>query len=206
MTRQTGDSLHSDILHRPKALLFDMDGTLTRPMLDFAKIKTEMGIGSRPILEAIAEMNPSAREGAEAILRRHEDEAARNSELNDGCRELLAWIAAKPIPTALITRNSRRSVEIVLHRHGLQFDTVISREDGRHKPHPDPLLLACEKFNVAIHDAWMIGDGLYDIEAGVAAGCRTIWLSHGKPKAFEAMPWRTVSGLIELTAVLRECL
>ena len=40
----------------PKAILFDMDGTLTAPMLDFPRIKAEMGIGERPILEALAEL------------------------------------------------------------------------------------------------------------------------------------------------------
>src|SRR5258706_313311 len=45
----------------PKALLFDMDGTLTRPMLDFPRIKAEMGIGSKPILEALAEMRGAER-------------------------------------------------------------------------------------------------------------------------------------------------
>ena len=41
-------------LPRPRALLFDMDGTLTEPMLDFARIKSEMGIGDQAILEAMA--------------------------------------------------------------------------------------------------------------------------------------------------------
>ena len=48
----------------PRAVLFDMDGTLTEPMLDFPRIKAEMGIGDRPILEALAEMSgPDARRG-----------------------------------------------------------------------------------------------------------------------------------------------
>ncbi len=44
-----------------EAFLFDMDGTLTEPLLDFPRIKAEMGIGNRPILEALAEMDDSAR-------------------------------------------------------------------------------------------------------------------------------------------------
>src|SRR5689334_12399618 len=94
----------------PRAILFDMDGTLTEPMLDFPKIKAEMGIGARPILEALAEMSPHLRAQAEAVLLRHEDHAAENSTLNPGCRELLDHLTGHSIPTALITRNSRRSV------------------------------------------------------------------------------------------------
>ena len=46
----------------PRAVLFDMDGTLTEPMLDFPRSKAEMGIGQRPILEALAEVHPTTLE------------------------------------------------------------------------------------------------------------------------------------------------
>src|SRR5438045_2627562 len=95
----------------PAAVLFDMDGTLTEPMLDFPRIKAEMGIGDRPILEALAEMNPQDRLAAEAVLHRHEEEAARGSLLNPGCRELLEWLDARGGATAVLTRNCRRGVE-----------------------------------------------------------------------------------------------
>ena len=190
----------------PKALLFDMDGTLTHPRLNFPQIKAEMGIGTHPILEALAEMNDLDRAKAERILHHHEESAAAASVLNDGCEELLEWIARRGIPTALITRNTRASVRTVLARHGLNFNILITRDDGRHKPHPDPLYLACKELNVAAADTWMIGDGQYDVEAGLAAGARTVWISHGQPKDFLAEPWRTLQNLIELTALLRECL
>jgi hypothetical protein len=76
----------------PKAILFDMDGTFTKPMLDFPKIKAEIGIGSRPILEALAEMDGAAREEAERVLHRHETHAATESELNAGCDALFGKI------------------------------------------------------------------------------------------------------------------
>src|SRR5688572_12171804 len=78
---------------RPRALLLDMDGTITEPMLDFPRIKREMGMGTRPILEALAEMNDTDRATAEAVLAQHEEEAAQRSSLNAGCDRLLAWIA-----------------------------------------------------------------------------------------------------------------
>src|ERR1700691_474466 len=88
----------------PRAILFDMDGTLTEPLLDFPRIKAEMGIGSSRILEALPEMNESARESAESVLHRHEEEAAGRSTLNPGCRELLNGLLARGIGSALITR------------------------------------------------------------------------------------------------------
>lgn len=187
----------------PKALLFDMDGTLTAPLLDFPRLKAEMGIGDRPILEALADMPAEQRRVAEGVLHRYEDEAATASTLNAGCDVLLHWAASHRLGTALITRNRRQSVQTVLARHGLSLDVLITREDGPAKPDPHPLLRACQTLRVAPADAWMIGDGQYDVEAGVAAGIQTVWLSHGRLKPFAAEPWRTVRDLQELLALLR---
>jgi HAD superfamily hydrolase (TIGR01509 family) len=189
----------------PKAVLFDMDGTLTEPMLDFPRIKREMGIEGRPILEALAELSGPAREVAEAVLLRHEEQAAAHSTLNSGCREVLDWLAGRSIPTALITRNSLTSVRTVIQRHGLPIEILITREDGRFKPDPHPLRLACGKLNVAESDAWMVGDGQYDVEAGAAAGVKTVWVSHNGPKSFAADPWRTVPDLFALLNLLGRC-
>src|SRR5436190_14438280 len=68
--------------HFPAALLFDMDGTLTEPMLDFAAIKAEMRIGQRPILEAMTEMSDAEQRRCQLVLDRHEDRAAAESTLN----------------------------------------------------------------------------------------------------------------------------
>jgi HAD superfamily hydrolase (TIGR01549 family) len=190
----------------PKAILFDMDGTITEPLLDFPRIRAEMGIGNQPILEALAAMTPAERERAHAVLLRHECSAAGRSTLNAGCVELMQWIDSRRIRTALITRNSRASVETVLARHPLRFEVLVTREDAKFKPDPEPLLRACDHLGVSTGDAWMVGDGQYDIEAGIAAGARTVWVSHGREKAFRATPWRVVHDLVQLTGVLRECL
>jgi HAD superfamily hydrolase (TIGR01509 family) len=188
----------------PQALLFDMDGTITEPMLDFPAIKAEMKIGDLPILETISGMDTHRRRTCEAILSRHELAAAESSALNPGCVDLLAWIAKQRLSTALITRNSEANVRIVLGKHGLRFDTLISREDTPPKPDPRPIHLACERLNVPAEQVWMIGDGRYDIEAGVAAGVRTIWISHGRARPFVAEPWKSVRDLIELRCLLEE--
>ena len=188
---------------RPAALLFDMDGTLTRPMLDFPAIKAEMGIGHSPILEALAEMDQRRRAEAEAILLRHEDVAAARSSLNEGCLELMEWIEQERLPLALITRNSRRSAEVVVARHGLKMGVLIARDEGMFKPDPAPLWLACQRMGVNASEAWMIGDGRYDIEAGLAAGMKTVWISHRRPRDFAAEPWRVANDLSELNNLLR---
>ncbi len=195
---------------RPSAILFDMDGTLTVPMIDFPRLKAEMGIGARPILEALAEMESPAREAALAVLHRHEEEAALGCTLNPGCTDLLAWIERQGIPIALITRNSRRSVQTVLLRQELKIDLCITREDAPHKPDPAPLHLAIQRLEQAGSRidrgrVWMVGDGQYDIEAALAAGVKGVWISHGHRRDFTAEPWRTVRDLLELRTILEQC-
>ena len=53
------------------------------------------------------------------------------------------------------------------------------------KPKPGLLLGMAEKHNVELASSWMIGDGLNDIQAGNAAGCRTILLTKLKLEQIE---------------------
>lgn len=195
------------MLTLPRAILFDMDGTLTQPMLDFPAIKREMGIGDQPILEALAALPPVQRQPALAILQRHEQTAARNARLNDGCRELLDWLHLNNVASAIITRNSRISATTICTTHNLHVDLLITRDDDLpHKPHPAPLLFACQHLGITPQQAWMVGDAEFDILAGHAAGITTIWISHQHPRDFAACPTRTLTSLIDLLHLLQSLL
>jgi HAD superfamily hydrolase (TIGR01509 family) len=157
-----------------QAVIFDMDGTLTRQNLDFGVIKQEIGLGPEPVLESIARMRPADRARAEAILERHEAAAAANSELQPSAGYVVSTIRSRGIAAALMTRNSRGSVEMFQTRHGLTFDLVWTRENGPMKPSPEPVLLICRELGVRPSDAWMVGDFRFDIICGAAAGARTV--------------------------------
>ncbi len=53
------------------------------------------------------------------------------------------------------------------------------------KPKPGLILRAARKLGVDVKRSWMIGDGLNDVQAGRAAGCRTIWVGRMKPEHVE---------------------
>ncbi|HEX8324354.1 MAG TPA: HAD family hydrolase [Tepidisphaeraceae bacterium] len=188
----------------PRVILFDMDGTLTEERLQWDDLRESLGVPEgRPILESLLAMSAPDRAKAEEILHRHEYEAASRSVLNPGCVELLHWLDAHGIGRALITRNTRRSVQTVFDRCGLHFDVSITREDGEFKPDPAPLRHACQKLGVATDDAWMIGDWKYDIEAANNANVHGVWLSFGRERTFDAVPDRVVHDLVELFDVLK---
>jgi len=161
---------------RAAAVLFDLDGTLTRPYFDFAAIRAEIGLAPEsklPILESIELMSPPERQRAEAILLRCERDAALASELWDDAHAVLTALREAGLPIGLMTRNSRLSADTVIAKHGLRFDAVHTREDGPIKPAPDPVLALCDQFGVAPAEAWVVGDFLFDVLSGKAAGATT---------------------------------
>lgn len=167
-----------------RAVIFDMDGTLTRPTLDFAAIRAAIGIPD-PLLENMLALPAGAdRERAFAILDRFEEEAAEASELNDDARSVLEFLSSRSVPAALVTRNSRRSTDRVLRKHALAFEVVVTREDAPAKPRPEPLWLICEKLSVEPPHALMVGDYKFDISAGRNAGTRTALLTNGRTPSY----------------------
>jgi len=156
------------------AVIFDLDGTLTRPHLDFDAIRAEIGIAAGPILEAMEAMTPSDRNRAERIVERHEVEAASNSQLYQGTRETLVTLRERDFPIAILTRNSRSNVDFVLNKHALVVDAIRTREDGAIKPSPEPVLSICKELCADPRRSWMVGDFLFDILSGKSAGTRTV--------------------------------
>lgn len=54
------------------------------------------------------------------------------------------------------------------------------RDSPCRKPKPGMLLQAAVRHDIDLARSWMIGDGLVDVQAGRAAGCRTILLTRLK--------------------------
>lgn len=198
-------SMNSVRAHIPKAVLFDMDGTLTVPTFDFPAVRRAIGLPEGvPILEHVAMMPVTQRASAEVILRKFEDEVADKAPLAQGCHDVLGHLLGRGIKLALITRNRRESVITFFKRYPLPIEVWITRDDAPHKPDPTPLLMACAKLGVEPGECWMVGDGEYDIQAGINAEMRTVWLSWGRQRHFAAEPWREVEDLCGLHDFLQQ--
>jgi HAD superfamily hydrolase (TIGR01509 family) len=174
----------------PKAVIFDLDGTLTEPLLDFDAMRAEIGLPPGPILEQLARADAATRARADEILRRHEREAIARATLADGCVELLAHLEARGVPSAILTRNVREVVDTFTRTFGLTFAGVYTREDGPHKPSPAGVLALCARMGAAPADTLVVGDYKFDILAGRDAGCRTVLVtSTHAPTAAELAEW-----------------
>ncbi len=188
-----------------RAIIFDLDNTLVDSDLDFGRIKAEIGT-DQPILEYRAGVDEAEQSRVDAILNVHESRAAATCELCSGVRELLGFLAARGVRTAVLTRNSRKSVDTVCARHGLRFDIIVTREVSEPKPSPEPVHLICRALNVRPEQTLVIGDFLFDIQAGQAAGARTMLLDGPHRSRFQADPDHEVASTHEALEIIQKLL
>lgn len=170
-----------------KAVIFDLDGTITRPYFDFDAIRQEMGLArdSGPVLESMEKMTLVQRRQAEQILHFYEERAIKESELNSGARETLQRLREAGIGIGILTRNRRSNALAIARKHNLKFDAVVDREDGPVKPDAFGVLRICEQFGVAAGETLMVGDYLFDMLCARAAGAVAVLLTNNESRAAE---------------------
>ncbi len=189
---------------RVRGVVFDLDGTLVVQELDFEAMRREIGLPTgTPLLEALERMDGDARTAAVAVLRRHELAAAETARLTPGVAAFLDDISARGIRRAVLSRNMREAVEKVLRRCGLTFDLVLAREDAPYKPNPEGLWQICAAWGLAPDEVLMVGDYLYDIQAGRRAGTRTALVTHGRDLPFAHLADVAFASFEDLPAALR---
>ena len=160
-----------------RGVLFDFDGTITKPFFNWAEMKSEMGfVEDLSILDFLAEAPEPDRSRVEAILLRHEAAATEAAELEGGVRPILDFLKSRSVPVGIVTNNTRSNVEAVLGRFGLQFGVVVSRDIGVWKPDPEPVVNGCRALGLDASEVAFIGDGRYDMMAGRAAGTFNVGL------------------------------
>jgi HAD superfamily hydrolase (TIGR01509 family) len=171
-----------------RGIVFDMDGTLIDSALDFSAMRSEMGLAENtPILESLLHMPLAQRLRCEEILHRHEWAGAHRAVPMPGAVEFLAALDQRQIPRAVLTRNGRELTLAVLSRLQMEFEIVLTRDDGPTKPNPAVLLALCETWGFAPAEVAMIGDFHYDIRAGSNAGTRTVLYTAGQDLSH--FPW-----------------
>ncbi len=167
-----------------KGVIFDMDGTITAPYFDFARIKVEAGIGDVDMLDYLRSATGAEYERVHAVLMKFEKAGVANAKLNRGVRTLLGFLAKRKIPTALLTRNSRRSVDGVCQKLNLRFDVTVTREDGPHKPSPEPIWGIARRWGAKPSQVLVVGDYKWDLVCARNAGapCALLIDSDGEPE------------------------
>ncbi|CAA7403286.1 unnamed protein product [Spirodela intermedia] len=205
-----------------RGVVFDMDGTLTVPVIDFGAMYREVlgentyiamrsrnPNGSIDILHHIETLSPPAQKKAYEVIASFERQALERLEIMPGAAELCGFLDSRKLRRGLITRNVKQSVDIFHVRFGMEFNPALSREFRPYKPDPAPLLHICAKWDVQPTEVMMIGDSLHDdVVCGKRAGAFTCLLDEsGRYGAHESLseglrPDFKVSSLVEVLSLL----
>lgn len=163
-----------------RAVIFDLDGTITQPYFDFDAIREEIGLArdSGPVLESMEKMTAQERQEAERILHYHENKAVAESQLNAGAEQTLSALRAAGIHIGVLTRNTRDNALTIARKHNLRFDAVIGREDGPVKPDAFGVVQLCRQFGAEPEETLVVGDYLFDLLCAKAAGAVAVLLAN----------------------------
>lgn len=169
-----------DLLNR-KHWVFDLDGTITRPIFDFPKIKQRLGLPKdKGILEVLQEMPEAEADKIHRELDLIEGEMVEQASLADGVRSLVEGLAARGVRFGILTRNKRhhalRTLEVVELEGFFPDEHVLGRDEAEHKPSPEGVNRLLDAWDAKPEDAVMVGDFLFDLEAGNSAGVATVYV------------------------------
>jgi N-acetyl-D-muramate 6-phosphate phosphatase len=196
-----------------QAVLFDLDGTLVDTAADLGNaanhVRASLGMpplplpayrqfasaGARGLLRIALEITPEHADYAQfraRFLEHYRDNLSRHSRLFDGIGALLDALEARGIRWGVVTNKPRIYTEALLKDLSLspRAAVAISADDAaKAKPHPDTLLLACERLQLPAATCVYVGDDKRDADAAIAARMRFIAVAWGYEGEHPVASW-----------------
>ena len=195
------------MLHKPKMVLIDVDGTLVDSVPDLTYCVDEMmdrlgmprrgetavrqwvGNGVERLVRR-ALINQLDGEPDEALYEKampifnelYAENTSKRSCLYPGVEEGLAYLKQAGFRLGCVTNKAEQFTVPLLTDLGVieNFEIVVSGDTlPRKKPDPMPLLHAAEQLGVAPAESMMLGDSMSDVKAARAAGFQIICMSYG---------------------------
>ena len=206
-------------------VLFDLDGTvidsgaiILASMRHAAREVLGVEVPDEQLMAAVG--GPGLEAQMQALSPDRADELvtvyrAHNEPLHDeliccaGMDEVLVQLKDEGRRLGVVTAKRRQTVELAFARIPIEhlFETVVGGDETKkHKPDPEPLLLALERLGAASDDAVYVGDAPFDVKAAKAAGLYSVGVSwggiHGRERLEAEEPDALVDTTEELLGVL----
>lgn len=195
-----------------KALVFDMDGTITHLTLPLEAMRRDtkefyISKGLPPEIfepaDGISSSTGKARKyflnggtslekwdameaEMDTILSQHEGFAAANATPIEGSLDIVRKLRDAGFKTAILTNNGRPALDKIMKQIPLQenFDLIQTRhESPKPKPFPDGLLKVTSELGVGRSEVVYIGDALIDGTAATRAGIEFWGVTTGETTA-----------------------
>jgi phosphoglycolate phosphatase len=193
----------------PQAVLFDLDGTLADtagdlggalnhlrvqrglPPMPLELLRPHASAGARGLIAVGLDIHPGHAEYETlrlAFLDAYTQCLSDTTVLFDGVAELLDQLEQAGIKWGVVTNKPHRFTIPVMQGLGLDqrsLSTISGDSTAHAKPHPLPLLTACEQVGSDPAATLYVGDDLRDIQAAQAAGTRSAaaawgYIGHGQ--------------------------
>ena len=184
------------------AVLFDLDGTLLdtavdmaaalnavlseegREPLPFAEVRPEVSHGSTGLLRlGFGQLEPATEQRLrERFLSLYAADLHSGTRLFEGMARVLAEIERRSIPWGVVTNKPGWLTEPLLDALEMteRAACVVSGDTlPERKPHPAPLHHAAALIGADPRECIYVGDAERDVQAGRAAGMRTIVAAYG---------------------------
>lgn len=188
-----------------RAVLFDLDGTLLDSIPDLSEachrmmvelgraphsidtIRTFVGKGMLNLVRRCLAEHGTASDAemaaaVEAFRRHYAEVNGLATTIYEGVVPALEALQAHGVAMACVTNKPAAFTGPLLERMGIAgyFGATVSGDTlAEKKPHPAPLIHACELLGVTVAESLMIGDSANDAEAARAAGMRVLLVTYG---------------------------
>lgn len=221
------------MLTRPRLVMIDLDGTLVDSVPDLAfcvdlmmdrlglprrgetRVRHWVGNGVERLVRR-ALINDLEGEPEEALFKQaypiflelYAENTSERSQLYAGVPEGLDFLRSLGIKIGCVTNKAAQFTEPLLQSLGIYdlFELVVSGDSlPKKKPDPLPLLHAASYFDVAPHEALLVGDSVSDVKAARAAGFAVICVSYGYNHGLDiraARPDAVIDSLAELPLLI----
>ena len=196
-----------------RAVLFDLDGTFADTAPDLGRAVNQMraargmgpvalsetrhvtSLGARGLLSVGFGMSPDHPDYAamrDEFLQIYEDNLCCDTRLFPGMAELIDRLETDGLLWGIVTNKAERFALPLLQQLGYsqRAGCIIGGDTTDHmKPHPAPLIAAALKLDLPPAVCVYVGDDERDIQAGKAAGMRTVAVRFGYLNGSDPDSW-----------------
>jgi pyrophosphatase PpaX len=180
-------------------VLFDLDGTVvdsgaiilasmrhaTREVLGSEHTDEELmrAVGGPGLEAQLAAFDADRVDELVRVYRAHNEPLHETLEACEGMEDVLVRLHAEGRRLGVVTAKRRSTVELAFARVPIAhlLETVVGGDETeKHKPDPEPLLLAAERMGIDPTTAAYVGDSPFDMRAAKAAGMFAVAVTWGR--------------------------
>jgi pyrophosphatase PpaX len=187
-------------------VLFDLDGTVvdTGAIIlasmrhaaetvvggDYTDDQLMAAVGGPGLEAQMQALDPARVDELVRVYRAHNEPLHDTIAVCEGMDVVLDELRGRGHRLGIVTAKRRATVDLAFARIPIEhlFETVVGGDEtDRHKPDPEPLLLALERLAAAASEACYVGDSPFDMQAAKAAGVFAIGVGWGGIHAAEKL-------------------